>query len=43
MVIVLEVDTVTRVQIQDEYDGISHSINTLGDRYESNYSPSRYG
>ena len=27
----------------DETDCISHSTNTLGERYESNYSPSSYG
>ena len=36
-------DTATRVQILDETDGISHSTNTQGERYESNNSPSSYG
>ena len=30
MVIVVEMDTATRVQILDETDSISHSTNTLG-------------
>ena len=32
-----------RVQIREEAVFISHSVNSLGERYESNYSPSRYG
>ena len=36
-------DTATRVQILDETDCISHSTNTLGKRYDSNYSTSSYG
>ena len=36
-------DTATRVQILDETDCISHSTNTLWERYESNYSLPSYG
>ena len=35
-------DTLTRVQIQDEAVCILHSANTWVERYEYNYSPSSY-
>ena len=35
-------DTAAQIQILDEAIYISRSINTLGERYKPNYSPSSY-
>ena len=38
-----EINTVIQVQILDRAVCISHSASNLGEKYESNYSPSIYG
>ena len=43
MVTAVEIDTATRVQTLDESVYISHCAHTLGGKYGSNYSFSRYG